>query len=281
MRTRLVFGGIVFLLLGGREAWLWTAPAALHVLDVGQGDALLLTAPGGVQALIDGGPDATVLEQLPRVMPLLDRTIDLVVLTHPDRDHLAGLRPLLNRYRIGRFVFSGVAKDSGLYRAVLAEIRERSIPTMTVATGDRITLPPFTFDVFWPPPGTAGTTTSAANDTSVVLRAHNGATSVLLTGDISTHVENVLVAAGFPLSSTILKVPHHGSHSSSSTGFLLAVDPDLALLSSGRGNRYGHPHRDILARYAALGIPVRNTQEEGRIDMRLGDRLPLRTIGDT
>lgn len=273
MRLRTVLiGSIALLTLLALREWSARPDGLLRVdiLDVGQGDAILLTSPSGKQVLVDGGPDDSVLKQLGSHMPFLDRTIELVVLTHPDADHVNGLVPVFERYRVGRVLFSGIVKEQSRYQRLLEIIEQRKIP-VTIAQPDHdLQFPDGLFlDVLWPLPGTAGTKPSAANDTSVMIKASFSGASILLTGDIADTVEKSLVRAGVNLQSTVLKVPHHGSTYSSSAELLSAVDPDLAVVSVAAKNRYGHPTPEALQRYAEAGIPVRSTAEEGTITLRL------------
>lgn len=258
----------LFGLLAG-EARAWTRPATLHVFDVGQGDGILLSS-GGHQVVVDGGPDGSLLSHLGGAMPFFDRTIDLVVLSHPDMDHIGCLPELARRYRVAAVLFTGVDKAQPRYEeflALLADEGARIIvadPDADLAVGD------IAIDVLWPPPAYYGVPMKDVNENSVVLRATgpNGKT-VLLTGDMGEKEEREMLRAGVDVRADILKVAHHGSRTSSGTGFLLAVDPALAIVSAGRGNAFGHPHADVMARYATLGIPVRSTKEEGTVEIAL------------
>lgn len=244
--------------------------ARLYVFDVGQGDALMLVSPTGKQVVIDGGPDRTMLIRLGQAMPFFDRTIELLVLTHPDADHVTALPEVLRRYRVERILLTGVKHDSRIYADFLrmTEAEGAQIlladPGLDIDLGDEVIL-----DVVWPPPGQLGKTPKQSNDTSVVLRVFAGNKSVLLTGDIEEKAETAILASGADLDADILKSPHHGSRTSSSTGFLLAVSPELVLISVGRNNKFGHPHPWVTRRYQTLGIPYRTTAEEGTIAIPL------------
>ncbi len=241
----------------------------MHVLDVGQGDALLLETTNGQQMLIDGGPDNTALDQLGRVMPFFDRSLDIVLMTHPDSDHATGLVEVVRRYRVGRFVMTGVVKHSATYATLLEELRQHDVPVQYVHGGDRLDFSDgSTFSIFSPAASWQGREAKKANNTSVVGQFRYRDFSMLFTGDIEAEVEREMTSSAFPLSSTILKVPHHGSHTSSSQEFLHAVKPKAAVISVGQDNGYGHPHDDVLARYAALGIPVHRTDQEGAFEIQ-------------
>ncbi|MBI3956491.1 MAG: MBL fold metallo-hydrolase [Candidatus Kerfeldbacteria bacterium] len=239
-------------------------PFRFVMLDVGQGDASFLETPTGEQMLVDGGPSDTVLERLGRAMPFFDRTIDVVILTHGDADHITGLVEVIRRYRIGRLLIPGVEKDTATYREFLDAARERNVPLTTVRDGDGVTLGDVTVTILAPFDATLGL---SVNNAGVVARADMDDFSILLTADIETPVEQLLISRGAMLDADVLKVPHHGSHSSSTEPFLRAVGPDLALISVGEDNRYGHPHSDVVKRYQDLRIPILRTDEGS--DIRL------------
>ena len=240
----------------------------IHFLDVDQGDAALLISPSGKQIVIDGGPNLALLEHLGKHMPFFDRTIDLVILTHPDSDHLTALPQLLERYHVGAITMAGVQHGSGRYDALLHHIKEYNIPvvlsdpTRDIDVGDGLVL-----DIVWPLPDVFGTHPKNANDPSFVIRALYGAESILLTGDIELEAEKEILVSGADISSRVIKVAHHGSRTSSFTGFLLAVNPELGIISSGKDNSFGHPHPEIVERYEQMGIRLRNTVDEGTISL--------------
>lgn len=247
------------------ETAAWTAPPTVTVFDVGQGDAVLLS-DGGYQVLIDGGPDGTVLSHLGHAMPFFDRTIDLLVLSHPDLDHVQSFPELLRRYQIGTVLFTGVDKHSPRYEEFLTLLATEGARIVVADPDEDIVVGRIHIDVLWPPPQYFGVLKKDANNTSIVLRARGpGGPSVLLTGDMEENEEDEILRAGVDVRADILKVPHHGSRTSSSTGFLLAVNPSLAIVSVAKENSYGLPNEDVMARYAAFGIPLRLTMEEGTI----------------
>ena len=236
----------------------------LHLLDVGQGDAALLVTPSGAQILIDGGPDLSTLSHLDALMPFLDRTIDLLVITHPDADHISALPDVLRRYDVAQVLMTGAEHSSGRYDALRAEIADSSIPVIHPDPAIDIVIGSVVLDIVWPTPLYTG----SSNDQSIVLRVLYKEHSILLTGDIEEDAENAILASGANIESDILKVAHHGSRTSSSTGFLLAVDPDLGLISAGRDNRFGHPHEDVSSRFIHFSIPIKTTAREGVISMK-------------
>lgn len=242
-----------------------TGHLEVHFLDVGQGDSALLVSPSGRTVLIDGGPDLSALERLGEVLPLSDRTIDMLILSHPDPDHFAAFGEILRRYEVGALLLPPIENTEERYLALLAIARERSVPLVTadpardMVFGDGLTL-----DVLWPPDPPP---IREDNDASIVLRVAFGTGSVLFTGDISESAEAKMLLDGIDVSAQVLKIGHHGSRFSSSVAFLAAVSPRLAVISVGKDNHYGHPSLETLERLMADGIPVRETENEGTIDL--------------
>ncbi|MFZ5919167.1 MAG: DNA internalization-related competence protein ComEC/Rec2 [Chloroflexota bacterium] len=241
----------------------------LHLifLDVGQGDAIFIQTPRGQQALIDGGPEPSVLlARLGEQMPFWDRSLDLVVLTHPDADHLTGLVEVLARYHVDEVIESGYASGSPTYLRWRELLDEKAIPILEGHTGDQITLDgSVAMTVLHPGVELVSGTDADANNNSVVIRLVMGNFSALLPGDIEAVVEQELVRSGQPLASTVLKAPHHGSDTSSSAAFLEAVRPQLVVISVGKDNHFGHPSPEALERLALFST-VR-TDEQGTVEI--------------
>jgi competence protein ComEC len=267
-------------------AWLAVAQlpdGRLHVtfLDVGQGDATLITTPGGRQILVDGGPSPSALTSaLGREMPFWDRSLDLVVMTHGDADHITGLAEVLARYRVGVWLDNGLPDDDATYLECQSLLAELGVPRHTTRAGDRLDLGSgIALDVLHPPQGPALASSASANDSSLVLRLVWRQASFLFTGDVEATGEDQLLASGQVLASDVLKVAHHGSSGSSTTGFLSAVAPDFAIISVGADNRFGHPAQAVLERLAQLGDPaVLRTDEKGTVEFTTdGQRLWVRT----
>jgi competence protein ComEC len=274
--TRLWVGGAGVVALLVWLAALALPDGRLHVafLDVGQGDAILVTTPDGRQLLIDGGPSATDLNwRLGQEMPFWDRKLELVVNTHPDNDHLGGLVSLLERYRVEQALVSDLAIDSQLYQEWDKELTETELTPVIGQAGQQLELGGgVTATVLNPGPASANL--DDPNDHSVVLHLQFGQISFLLPGDIEAPIEQKLVASGVPLTATVLKSPHHGSRTSSSEPFLEAVDPQVVVISVGAENTFGHPSPEVLERYAAHGLPVLRTDEQGTIEFVTdGERL--------
>ncbi|NQW16837.1 MAG: ComEC/Rec2 family competence protein [Chloroflexi bacterium] len=240
-----------------------------------RGDLSLIETPGGRQILIDGGgsPDGAV-KFLGDRMPFWDHSLDLVILTHPHADHVTGLLRVLETYDIDRILHAPIAYDSRVYGAWLNEtepLADRVLiaqPGITIAFGDGSWL-----EVLHSGPTDYSTD---PNDGSVVLRISYGDVSFLMTGDASTVVETHLLASGVDLSADVLKVPHQGSKGSSSTGFVNAVSPVIAVIPVGSENPFGHPHQEAVDRLSAV-VPADqlfNTSIDGTITVTTnGKRL--------
>jgi competence protein ComEC len=254
----------------------------IHVsfLDVGQGDAILIEQ-GTRQILVDGGPNpqATTLA-LSRKMPFWDRTIDLLVLTHPDADHLGGLVDILDRYHVKSVLSANFSNNSPLYQAWLTAIAKKDIRTVQAFPGQTITMGDNLSISVLNPPATP-VRDSPLNDLSVVLRVEAGQFTFLLTGDLGSEGEQRLIDGRAPLKSTILKVGHHGSDTATGEEFLKAVSPDIAVISVGSGNNFGHPNSDVVSRLVEqVGIErIYRTDEDGTIEF-ITDGAKLRVITD-
>lgn len=238
------------------------AEGRLHVwfLDVGQGDAIFIQTPDGRQILVDGGPSPSALAaQLGEVMPFWDRSLDMVILTHPDADHSAGLIPLFDRFSVAS-ALDALAPGDPAGAAWVAATANASRQSIT--RGTQIRVGGALLTALNPAAVPAGET---GNNDSIVLRLDYGAASLLLTGDAEAEAEQAMLAAGLPLTADVLKIGHHGSDAGTTGEFLAAVQPQLAVISVGAENRFGHPAAGLLARLS--GIDVLRTDQRGRIEL--------------
>ncbi|MBI5798979.1 MAG: MBL fold metallo-hydrolase [Candidatus Yonathbacteria bacterium] len=234
-------------------------------LNVGQGDAVYIEAPNGNQMLVDGGPPSgAVLRELGRAMPFWDRSLDVVLATHPDQDHVGGLPSVLARMRIYNVITTENTSDTGAYGAFEKAIVEESSRRVLARAGERIILDEgVVFEILFPNRNATGWETNTA---SIVARLSYGDKSFVFTGDSPQSVEKYLVGKnGGALHSTVLKLGHHGSRTSSGKVFLSAVDPEYAVISAGLNNKYGHPHKEVIDLLAELKIPSISTAEQGTI----------------
>ena len=281
-KTKIIFIGLI-LLLTLTWAAIWQLPDnRLHLVfcNVGQGDAILVIH-GSNQVLIDGGPTGgEVLACLSDNLPFWDRQLEMVVLTHPDADHLTGLIDVIERYSVSQFVVNSLAKDTAGFwqfrEAVLAE----GTPVFSPQAGETIKFGDARFQVLWPQQrygeslvwqpeisqekvlGAAVGPQKEINDTSIVLKLTFGHFDVLLPGDISTKIETQLSLEKIE----VLKVAHHGSKFSTDEAFLAKVKPELAVISVGH-NRFGHPTQEVLDRLTAVGAKILRTDQAGEIEI--------------
>jgi competence protein ComEC len=242
----------------------------LFALDVGQGDALLVVAPTGAVAMIDGGSDPDLaMRRLGEVLPFWQRRIDLLVLTHPHEDHVAGLLPALERYDVGAVLEAGIAYDNPSYpRFRQLAAAEPGAMVRLARAGDAYQLDAGTrLTVLYPSETDAAAPLPEGdiNNASVVLLLEHGGFRALLTGDAEAPVERALVSRGLIGPVDLLKVGHHGSDSSSTPGLLAAAQPRVALISAGVANEYGHPHAVTLEHLA--GVEVHRTDLEGTVEV--------------
>jgi len=222
-------------------------------LNVGQGDSIFIEA-NNKQILIDGGPDDSVIARLEEHMPFWDRTIDLIVLTHPDKDHLYGLVEVLKKYKVKNILHTGVKSDALLNQEWMELIQEENIWIAEDNLNIKISDSQF-LDVIYPFESLENKEVKNINETSIVIMLNSFDQKILLTGDITKKIEGVLEN----IDADVLKVAHHGSKTSTSEEFLEAVTPDLAVISVAEYNPYNHPAPEVLARLEESGILVLQT----------------------
>jgi len=250
-------------------AWWWGGQSN-HLLtvtffDVGQGDAALIRTPQDQTILIDGGPDRTILTKLGESLPWTRRTIDLVILSHPHADHVAGLNYVLARYRVRHVLMTGAIHTTPEYLKFLELLKNKEVPVTIAQAGQVIELNGgVSVEVLWPFKSVVGERVNDLNITSIVNRVVYKATAVLFTGDTPKENEAALLNSGSDLTAQILKVAHQGSRTSSSEEFIKAVAPEVAVIPVGQ-NSYGHPHAEVVERLKKLVEVVLRTDAEGDI----------------
>lgn len=249
---------------------IWTAVFSLpdkrlHLVfcDVGQGDAILVSYRT-TQILIDGGPDNRVLNCLSGNMPFWDRTIEMVILTHPEKDHLTGLIDVFKRYQIEQFVSNSVSSESLVFNKFQEAVLEERALSYAPQKGDKFLVDGVQFRVLWPEYKVTDENWqgNSLNEISIVLELSFANFDILLTGDISSKVEEQLELAEVE----VLKVAHHGSKFSTSEDFLKKIKPRLAVISVGK-DRFGHPTEEVIRKLRDLDIRILRTDKDGEIEI--------------
>lgn len=236
-------------------------------LDVGQGDAAFVETPEGHQILIDGGPGSAILEKLGSKMPFGDRTIDLVVLSHPESDHMSGLIEVLKSYKVENILWTGILRDTPEFDVWQDLIEKENANVFLGQRGQKIIAGKTEFNILYPFEDISGQKFKDSNNTSLVLQVFFGQKSFLFTGDLLQSGEKDILQKSISVDSDVLKVGHHGSKTSTSEEFVNTISPELAVISSGRNNSYGHPHKIVLDTLNKFGITILRTDVDGDISI--------------
>lgn len=239
----------------------------LVFLDVGQGDAIFIQTPSGRQILVDGGMYPSRLkEKLGQQMPFWDKTLDMVVATHPDADHVAGLVDLFTRYDIALLVTNGAEMgESSLFDALLVAAEKQQTPIHRAMAGELIRIEDgVLLEIVHP---SERLDSSNRNNNSVSFRLVYGEFTALLTGDVEEAGESEILSRDYPLQAFLFKAGHHGADTSSTAPFLATIRPSVVVVSSGVENRFGHPNENMLQRAAAVGAVVLRTDQLGSIEV--------------
>lgn len=229
--------------------------------DVGEGDATLIETPSRDQILVDGGPNSTVVQKVGRDMPFYDRKIELVILTHPDSDHLRGLVEVLKRYDVDMILTPDIDCDTSICREWDNVVKDKNIPVTNALAGQEVVLGEnLVINIL-----SAGDGKADDNLASLVFRLDFEESSFLFTGDANKDIEKKLISSGAIIDTDVLKVGHHGSKTSTMEDFLKSVTPDVAVISVGKNNRYGHPADEIIDRLNSFGVEIFRTDQSGDI----------------
>ena len=236
-----------------------TEDLTVHFLDIGQGDCSLLTQ-GDHAMLIDAGDN----DQGTKVQSYLEylgiSSLDYLVLTHPDADHIGGADVVIYKFDCGTILMPEKKADTRTYDDVIQAMKSKNYTAVHPEVGDTYAFGESSFTVLSP-----AKNYQDSNDCSIVLRLTHGSNTFLFTGDAEEEAEADMLASGMDLSADVLKVGHHGSHSSTSDAFLKAVSPSYAVISCETGNSYGHPHAETLNKLRSAGVQMFRTDEQGTI----------------
>ncbi len=235
----------------------------MKVYDVGQGDSIFIRTPGGYKILVDGGPDNKVLGYLEHDLGLFDRKIDVVVLTHPQEDHMFGLVEVIKRFQIGRLLVSGVDSPTNIYKLWFKTLQERSLTPTVVTAGTEIGFPDnVKMKIIWPKE--EHPVVKDLNEAMVVFQLSYGNFDALLTGDGDQQTQPYTGSLGHI---EVLKVPHHGSKTALSDSFLKQITPEISVISVGKNNRYGHPGQNALEQLRAINSKIYRTDQNGTVEI--------------
>jgi len=233
--------------------------------DVGQGDGAYIRIDNKIDVLIDAGPDKSILSCLGKYMPFWDKKIELAFLSHPNNDHYNGYFYLIDRYQIDKFITVDCPIKTNSYNKLLKNILDKQIPIIYKTSGDKIIIGKSRFDIYWPP---SKFSSANDNDFSQILSFQENGLRLLFTGDASPFSLSRLSHQSIDIVD-ILKVPHHGSKNGLIDIFLDLADPTIAVISVGKNNSYGHPHKQVLDMLKAKNIIIKRTDEDGDVVFNL------------
>ena len=245
----------------------------IHFIDVGQADATLIITGGGTM-LIDAGSRSSG----PRVVEYLQELgmteITYVVGTHPHEDHIGGMDLVLNTFNVGTLLIPPVSHTTRTYERMIEAIENHNIYTRAPEAGDVINLGGAIFTIIHP----NSDNYSNLNDWSISKRMAFGNVSMVTTGDAERPAELEMIEAGHYLRADILRLGHHGSRTSTSQEFFDAVSPSIAIIQVGEGNRYGHPHEEVMDRLHAVNARIYRNDHHGDIVLTTdGTNIEIRT----
>lgn len=281
MKKRLSFISILLILLvfsllpdglkGQNKGELLEGHIRVSYIDVGQGDSAFIEFPGGKTALIDAGESVAAEAVIPFIEDYGYDTIDYIICTHPHSDHIGGMSKVIQAFQIGTVYMPKVSHTSKTFETLLLTIQEKGLGIHTAKAGVSIQVTPEITMEFLAP---CNDYYEEMNNYSAVVRLCYGKNAFLFTGDAEMLSEDEILAEGYNVQAQVLKVGHHGSVTSTGRKFLQAVSPSFAVISSGKGNDYGHPHRETLALLKNKKIAVLRTDQQGTITfMSDGNRV--------
>lgn len=246
--------------------------------DVGQGDAIFIQTPDRHQMLIDGGNGEKILEELSRALPYFDRTLDVVVATHPDADHITGLIPVLEKFQVDTIITSPLPGHTEVFETLKKYITDEQATVRVAKRGDEIIFGDGVVAQILYPSSPYHGSLDETNDASVSMIITYGDESVLLTGDLPTVHEGKLLRDPLPERVTIYKAGHHGSKYSSGEQLLSYIKPEYVVVSAGKDNKYGHPNPEALSRIERYSKEVLSTVVRGTITFLLdGQSVKVKT----
>ena len=233
---------------------------SIHFLNVGQGDSTFIETEDGFQVLIDGGRGVSVIRELSKIMDKNDRSIDVVIGTHFDADHVGGLHSVLDRYSVGEFIIPANAPKKSTAEKLANKLEEKNIKAIEIDGAYSFSFSSISFHILWPL-----IDVSETNASSIVLVVESGDAGAFLSGDAPESVEDMVVdvfsSKDFLNDIEVLKVGHHGSKTSTGDKLIKRINPKYAVISAGENNSYGHPHERVLGTLNKFGLKVYETKD--------------------
>lgn len=258
--------------------FLWKLPQELELMafNIGQGDSLMLAIPNSsIQILIDGGPDDEVVEKLREYLPAGDDFVDIIILTHGHDDHVGGLPSVIENFEVGLVIDTGAVCDNPNYQKMIEQIELLSLPKLYAVRGEKIRIgPDFILEIVHPF-FSQNVEYKNLNNASITAIASYQEKKIVLTGDLEVEGENEVLkylrerGELAKLKADVLKVGHHGSKTATSIEFLETINPQQAVISSGRGNNFGHPHQEIITKLKKKDITILRTDRDKDVLIKL------------
>ncbi|EOD01363.1 MBL fold metallo-hydrolase [Caldisalinibacter kiritimatiensis] len=234
----------------------------VHFIDVGQADSILIELPNGETSLIDGGNRQDAELVVNYIKDLNIKEIDYLIATHPHEDHIGGLPDVVREFKIGKIYMPRKSSNTKIYENLLKEIKNKGLKITTARGGQKIIdVDKLKFTIIAPNSKKYDET----NEYSIVNKLTYKNTSFLFTGDAEKDSEDEMLKLGYDLSADVLKVGHHGGRTSTNVEFLKRVNPKYAVISAGKGNDYGHPHKEVIERLQDRNIVIFRTDVHGTI----------------
>ncbi|AZV59035.1 MBL fold metallo-hydrolase [Clostridium sp. AWRP] len=232
----------------------------VHYINVGQGDSELIQQ-GDKNMLIDTGTNASTDTLISYLQSQNIKKIDYLVLTHPHEDHIGGADAVINKFDIGTIYMPKVTTTTKTFEDVMTAMKNKNLKATTPNPGDTFKLGEASCEILGP----INSNKEDLNTYSIVMKVTFGSNKFMFTGDAQASNEEDMINKGYDLSADVLKVGHHGSHTSTSENFLNKVNPKYAVISCGKNNDYGHPHKETMERLQSKNISVYRTDESGTI----------------
>lgn len=257
----------IVLLLSGCDIDFTTIPedsnVTVHFIDVGQADATLIKSSFG-NILIDGGENDTEDNLVSYIKSQNIETLDYVIATHPHSDHIGGLDKIIDTFEVKNVFMPKATHTTSTFKKLVTSIKNKQLKAKVPIPGENFSVGDVKFTILAP----NSATYENLNNYSIVLKMEYGTTSFLFSADAEALSEKEILSKGFDISADVYKVGHHGSSTSSSENFVNAINPKIAVISSGKGNDYGHPHKETMKLLQDKNLIIYRTDKIGTVVLR-------------